>query len=296
MHMTSFWSAWVWFWTLAHLFVLAWLLYSNYKASVSDQDHHRRHETHDGIGESFLSIPRWWALSMAGTIFAAFVYLFLFPGLGNYPGVLNWSSKQMLEREQEKLSTKTHSILAQYSTVAVSQLMQDKQAMLMAAREFRNSCEACHGDKGKGQQYFPDLTDNDWLYGGTEEAIKTTLTYGRRGAMPGWETSLSRQQLDDVNAYVRHFSQEGVHANANGEKVFKQFCSACHGQDAKGNMAMGAPNLTDNIWLYGGSRAELNITLRVGRNGHMPAQQARLGDDKIHLLTAYIMHLSAGQQ
>lgn len=291
--MTFFWSAWIWFWTISMLVCLSWVLYSNYKDGNSTKDHHRRHETHDGIGEAFAPIPKWWAFTMAGTIIFAFLYLFLFPGLGLYPGVLGWTSTAALEREQEKLNPKTSELLAQYAATPVEQLMQDNDAMLLARRVFQNNCAACHGRNAEGQQYFPNLTDDDWLYGGTEEAIKHTLVNGRKGAMPSWNKQLSEVQLQDVANYVRHFSQPEVDANANGEKVFKSFCATCHNQDAKGNQAFGAPNLTDDIWLYGGTNADVKITLNVGRNGHMPAQQARLGEDRIHLLTAYIMSLSA---
>jgi len=290
--MTTFWSAWVWFWTLGMLFSLSWVLYSNYKAGNSTIDHHRRHETHDGIGEAFAPIPKWWAMTMGGTIIFAFLYLFLFPGLGLYPGVLGWTSAKTLAREQEKLNPKTNELLASYAATPVTELMQDNNAMLLGRRVFRNNCAVCHGDEAKGQQYFPNLTDNDWLYGGTEEAIKHTLVNGRKGAMPSWSKQLSDQQIQDVADYVRHFSQPEVHANAEGEKIFGMFCGACHGKDAKGSQSLGAPNLTDDIWLYGGSNADVRITLQMGRNGHMPAQQARLGDDKIHLLTAYVMSLS----
>jgi len=289
--MTLFWSAWIWFWVLGMLFSLSWVLYSNYKAGNTDIDHHRKHETHDGIGEAFAPIPKWWAYTMGGTIVFAFLYLFLFPGLGLYKGVLGWTSAKVLEREQEKMDPKTNDLLAKWANTSIEELMQDRDAMLFARRDFRNNCSACHGNNAEGQQYFPNLTDDDWLYGGTEEAIKETLRNGRKGAMPAWDGRLTPAQIKDVNNYVRHFSQEEAPYTEQGEKLFGQYCAVCHGKDAKGNYAMGAPNLTDDIWLYGGTYGDVAITLNVGRNGHMPAQSERLGEERIHLMTAFIKRL-----
>ena len=178
--------------------------------------------------------------------------------------------------------------------MSVEELAEDSRAMKMASRVYANNCAVCHGADAGGALGFPNLTDNDWLYGGTPENIKYTLVNGRNAAMPAWSGVLGEKGINTVTQYV--LSLSGAEHNADlveeGQKIYAANCAACHGGDAKGNYAMGAPNLTDDIWLYEGTPAGIRQSLRQGRNGVMPAQQNRLREDKIHLLTAYVYSLS----
>ena len=167
----------------------------------------------------------------------------------------------------------------------------------MGGRLFASNCSVCHGSDAKGAYGFPNLTDNDWLYGGEPETIKTTIMGGRQAAMPAWRDVIGEDGIRNVAAYVRSLSgrdvPEGINADVEqGQKIFATNCVACHGPEGKGTHAMGAPNLTDNIWLYGSSFGQIQQTLRYGRNGRMPAQQDHLGNDKVHLLAAYVYSLS----
>jgi cytochrome c oxidase cbb3-type subunit 3 len=176
----------------------------------------------------------------------------------------------------------------------VEELAEDPKAMKMASRIFANNCAVCHGADGGGALGFPNLTDHDWLYGGKPENIKETLVNGREAAMPAWSSTLGEKGINLVTHHVLKISgQEHDSALAKkGRKLFRQNCGGCHGRKGTGNPGLGAPNLTDDIWLYEGTPAGIRQTLRAGRNGQMPAQKDRLREDKIHLLTAYVYSLS----
>jgi len=169
----------------------------------------------------------------------------------------------------------------------------------MGERLFVNYCSVCHGSDARGARGFPNLRDNDWLYGGSPEQIEQTILNGRNGSMPAWQDALGGDQgVADTVQYVLSLSGRNVDqaAAARGKEKFQTFCVACHGADGKGNQMVGAPNLTDNIWLYGGSEKIITETISKGRNGKMPAHKDFLGADKVHLLAAYVYSLSTGEQ
>ncbi|MFP6789737.1 MAG: cytochrome-c oxidase, cbb3-type subunit III [Thalassolituus sp.] len=169
-----------------------------------------------------------------------------------------------------------------------------EQALASGQRLFKSNCSVCHGTAAKGAQGFPNLTDNDWLYGGKPENIKQTIMYGRQGAMPAWGPVLGDEGVAEMAQYVRSLSglEHSAEAAEKAAPKFQQLCMACHGADGKGNQLVGAPNLTDDIWLYGGATKQIEFTLKHGRNGKMPAQSETLGEDKVHVLAAYIYSLS----
>jgi len=179
----------------------------------------------------------------------------------------------------------------------VTELIHNEEALQSGQRLFKSNCSVCHGSNAKGAQGFPNLTDNDWLYGGSPETIKQTITMGRKGAMPAWGAVLGEEGTANMVEYVRSLS--GLkHDEAMAEAAapqFQQICAACHKPDGTGMQALGAPNLTDDVWLYGGSSKQIAFTLKNGRNGNMPAHAEILGnnaDAKIHLLTTYVYSLS----
>ncbi|MBR9805488.1 c-type cytochrome [bacterium] len=206
--MTVFWNGWIYLLSLGPLVLLTWLLYSNYKDSVSDKDHHRRHETHDGIGESFQPIPFWWAAVMYCLIAFAFIYLLLFPGLGSYNGLLSWSSMDSLHEEQQRINSKTDALLTQYESVDAEALSQDANAMLLGRRLFRQHCAACHGLNAQAEKNFPNLTDDDWLYEKSIASFQQTIRQGRQAAMPAWIGTLDKAHFDAVALYVHQLQFE----------------------------------------------------------------------------------------
>ena len=161
-------------------------------------------------------------------------------------------------------------------------------------RLFINYCAQCHGSDAGGALGFPNLRDGEWLYGSSPEAIQTTILYGRQGAMPAWGAALGDQGVEEVTAYVMSLSGREVDTNlaTAGQARFQAMCIACHGADGKGNQLLGAPDLTNDIWLYGGSKGAISQSIRMGRSGKMPAHKDFLGEDKVHLLAAYVYSLS----
>ena len=224
----------------------------------------------------------------------ALVYLALYPGLGSYPGLLGYSTDGALMSSMTTANDELKPVYAKYVKMDIVDVAADPKAREMGQRLFLNSCAQCHGSDAGGGKGFPNLTDSDWLYGGSPENIKTTITNGRGGVMPPFGAVLNAGQVQDVANYVRSLS--GLPADdlkaARGADVFKANCVACHGPDAKGNIALGSPNLTDKTWLYGASEATITETVTKGRTAMMPAQDKVLSPEKIQLLTAYVWGLS----
>ncbi len=300
--MTSFWSWYVVILTTGTLLALTWLIFATRKGQRSDTTDQTVGHVYDGIEEYDNPLPRWWFMLFVGTIIFAVGYLVLYPGMGNWKGILpgydgGWTSTKQYEREITKADDKYGPIFAKYAALPIEDVAKDDAALKMGGRLFASHCAVCHGSDAKGSHGFPNLTDNDWIWGGDAETIKLTIMKGRNAAMPGWEAALGNDGIKNVSAYVRSLSglknPEGVDLEA-GQKSFNTMCVACHGADAKGNPMLGAPNLSDRIWLYGSSFAQVQQTIRHGRNGQMPAQEDFLGNDKVHLLAAYVYSLSHG--
>ena len=291
------WSNYIALVSLVGIVWCIWLLFSQRKAkvvhtadgAVADTGH-----VWDGdLRELNNPLPRWWMWMFLLSCVFGLVYLVLFPGLGSFPGVLGYSTDGSLMKSMTTANEELKPVYAKYVTMDIEQVAADPKAREMGQRLFLNSCAQCHGSDAGGAKGFPNLTDGDWLYGGSPENIKTTLINGRAGVMPPFP-QLDSNQIVDVANYVRSLS--GLPADdskvARGAEVFKANCVACHGADGKGNIALGAPNLTDKTWLYGGSEATIVETVTKGRMAMMPAQDKVLSPEKIHLLTAYVWGLS----
>ncbi len=300
--MTSFWSWYVVILTTGTLLALTWLIFATRKGQRSDTTDQTVGHVYDGIEEYDNPLPRWWFMLFVGTIIFAVGYLVLYPGMGNWKGILpgydgGWTSTKQYEREITKADDKYGPIFSKYAAMSIEEVAKDEQALKMGGRLFASNCSVCHGSDAKGSHGFPNLTDNEWIWGGDTETIKLTIMKGRNAAMPGWEAALGNDGIKNVTGYVRSLSglknPEGVDLEA-GQKSFNTMCVACHGADAKGNPMLAAPNLSDRIWLYGSSFAQVQQTIRHGRNGQMPAQEDFLGNDKVHLLAAYVYSLSHG--
>ena len=291
------WSNYIALVSLVGIVWCIWLLFSQRKAkvihtadgAVADTGH-----VWDGdLRELNNPLPRWWMWMFLLSCIFALVYLVLFPGLGSYPGIVGYTTDGALMHSMTEANDELKPVYAKYVKMDIEDVAADPKAHEMGQRLFLNSCAQCHGSDAGGSKGFPNLTDREWLYGGSPENIKTTITYGRGGVMPPFP-QLDSKQIVDVANYVRSLS--GLPADdlkaARGAEVFKGNCVACHGADAKGNFAIGAPNLTDKTWLYGSSEATIVETVTKGRMAMMPAQDKVLSPEKIHLLTAYVWGLS----
>jgi cytochrome c oxidase cbb3-type subunit III len=239
-------------------------------------------------------LPRWWLWLFIITVAFGGVYLLLYPGLGSYQGTLNWTARAEHDKGSRANAERIERALAPFAQRPVEELMGNPTALNIGRNLFLNNCAACHGSDGAGAPGFPNLTDNDWLWGGDPDTVVATIANGRNGVMPPWGAALGVRGVEDVLDYV--FSLQGRHltaadARAGGVK-FAELCSACHGADGRGNPAMGTPNLTDGIWLHGGAIATVRDSIEKGRNGAMPAHGTRLGETRVKLLAAYVLSLS----
>ncbi|MFK8041265.1 cytochrome-c oxidase, cbb3-type subunit III [Congregibacter sp.] len=290
--MTSFWSGWVIVLTTVTLVLVTWLLFANRKRSAVDEK--TTGHVYDGIEEWDNPLPGWWFAMFVITIVWGIGYLIAYPGMGNFPGVLGWSSVTQHEQEVAVADEKFRAMRDKYLAMSIEEIYQDPKARKMGMRIYGNNCSQCHGLDAAGALGFPNLTDDDWLYGGSPEAIKHTLVNGRQAAMPAWESILGEQGIAEATAYVLSLNSRNADEDlvAAGEKHYQTYCVACHGPEAKGNPLMGAPNLTNGIWLYGGNAEQIAHSLRIGRNGQMPAFGNTLSEDKIHLVAAYVYGLS----
>ncbi len=276
---------------------------------------------YDGIRELNNPLPKWWTYLFVSTFVFAAVYLTLFPGLGSFKGVLNWQSSDQtvrtLEESKEAIArAQENKQLNQYAKELddadayfgeafralahnadglrpIPEIAQDPEAIKVGQRLFLQNCSQCHGSDARGQTGFPNLTDDAWLYGGEPAAIVTTIMQGRIGQMPAWKDALGEQGVQEVVSYTLSLSGRKVNAReAEAGKARFVVCAACHGTDGKGNPAVGAPDLTDQDWLFGDSRAAVTETVMNGRSGVMPAWKDILGEDKVQLVAAYVWSLS----
>jgi cytochrome c oxidase cbb3-type subunit 3 len=211
-----------------------------------------------------------------------------------YGGLLKWSGVGQWQKEVDRAEAKFGPLYDKYRGQDLKAVAADDEANRMGRRLYMTYCTSCHGSDAGGGPGYPNLRDGDWLYGGQPEQIKTTIAAGRLGVMPAWGAMLGVDGVLNVSEYVLGLSGRKVNADAAaaGKEKFQQICAACHGVDGKGNQALGAPNLTDNVWLYGGSQQAVIKTITEGRNGRMPAHGEFLGEAKVHLLAAYVYSLS----
>jgi cytochrome c oxidase cbb3-type subunit 3 len=296
--LTSFWHWYVIIITIGTILGCFWLL--QWTKGISNRDEEGEgtgttgHVWDEDLVELNNPLPRWWLQLFYGTIIFAFIYLVLFGGLGNVGGVLGWSQEGQYEAEVKTASDAQEAIFSRYREMDNETLIADAEANATGQRLFANSCAMCHGSDGRGARGFPNLADNDWLYGDSFDTVMQSIANGRVGAMPVMVAGLDDIAIGELVVYVQ--SMSGQKADdimaANGKKNFDMLCVACHGPDGSGNQALGAPRLNDQIWLYGGEPETIRKTITEGRNGNMPAHQDLLSEDRRRLIAAYVLSLS----
>ena len=244
-------------------------------------------------------LPRWWLGLFYGTLIFSLAYLALWPGLGNFAGLLGWTSLQEYEQEVKAAEAKFQPVYAGFMKQDIATVAANPEAHAIGRNLYLTYCSQCHGSDAAGAKGFPNLTDHDWLYGGDADTIKATITDGRSGMMPALGEALGPEGTKEVANYVLSLSgrKHDARLASAGQQKFAENCAACHMPDGSGMAAMGAPNLKDKVWLYGGSEASIIESIAKGRNGVMPGSAQTLGttsnrDAKLHLLTAYIYGLS----
>ena len=306
--MTTFWSGYITLLTLGTIVALFWLIFATRKGQANGTTDKTMGHAFDGIEEYDNPLPRWWFLLFIGTLVFGIGYLILYPGLGNWKGTLpgyedGWTQTKQWQREIDRADAEYGPIFAKYAAMSIEDAAKDPQALKMGASLYANYCAICHGSDAKGSLGFPNLTDNVWRWGGESQTIKTTILHGRTAAMPAWLAVIGEEGVHNVAAYVRQdlaglALPEGTEADLEaGKQVYATNCSACHGPSGEGMALLGAPSLTKpSAWIYGSSLAQMKQTIRHGRNGVMPAQEQYLGNDKVHLLAAYVYSLSQKPQ
>lgn len=294
--MNTFWSIFVSVIVIGNIAFYTWLLIRMRKMPKDDvASGQKRHHTFDGIEEYNNPLPRWWMWLFGICILFAVIYLLLYPGLGSFKGILGWSQEKQWNQQIAEADKLYSPIFAKYASTPIPDLAQDRQAMKVAQRIFINTCAACHGPNAQGAKGYPNLTTNVWLFGGTPEALVQTIGQGRVGMMPPMAAAIGGDEaVPAVANYVRKISGQSYDSALadQGEPKFKTVCAACHGPDGKGNQMIGAPNLTAGKWLFGGSLADIEETIKKGRSAQMPAHEPILGKDKVHLMAAYVYYLA----
>lgn len=292
--MTDFWSGYIIVLSLANIVGVAWLLMWTRKMDLSDlaEDGTTGHD-YDGIREYNNPLPRWWLYCFWISIVFSLGYLALYPGLGKFPGLLGWTSHGELQADEAAYDQQFGPLYQAFAATPITALADDERAMKVAGRLFANNCALCHGSDARGARGFPNLTDGDWLYGGEPERLLETISRGRNGMMPPWIGMLGEQGVKEVTAYTLSLSGRQVDPAlaATGQARF-MICATCHGADGTGNQMLGAPNLTDNIWLFGGSEQRVAETIAHGRSSQMPAFEKTLGPERVHLMAAYVYRIS----
>ena len=291
--MSEFWSWFVIILTVGNILAMLWLLFATSKKKGQGSEADTTGHTWDGIQELNNPLPRWWFWLFIITIVFSAAYLYIYPGLGNYQGSLDWSQQSEYQTARAENEQKQAAFFSDLADLSVAELAQNETAMETGQRLFLNNCATCHGSAAQGAKGFPNLTDDDWLYGNDGAALIATIEKGRAGIMPN--LNLPARNVSFLALYLRHLSgneEANEFVIAEAEKLLP-ICYSCHGQDMRGNQALGAPNLTDNIWLHGSSVPEIETILANGKQANMPAFGQLLTQQEIKLLAAYVTSLTA---
>ena len=298
--MSSGWSLFVVVLTILNILACVWLLWWTAKPKSATEKigggADTGHVWDKDLREYNNPLPRWWLWLFYITVVFGLLYLVLYPGLGRFAGVWNWSQAGQYEQQKAEIEARAAQMLAPFERMTVAQLAENTQAMSTAHNLFQNNCAQCHGSDGGGARGFPNLADSSWQWGGDPDSVVSTIANGRTAVgMIAWGEALGEQGVDKVVAYVQKLSgqQHDAGLATEGEQLFMTTgCVGCHGMDGKGMAALGAPDLTDDVWLYGGDAAALRDSVAYGRAGQMPAFGERLGEDRVRLLAAYAIRLS----
>ncbi|MED5622425.1 cytochrome-c oxidase, cbb3-type subunit III [Ideonella sp. BN130291] len=288
------WSVTIAIVTILSLIACLALLVIAARRKVMAGDNTTGHVWDEDLREMNNPLPRWWMGLFVATVLFSFGYLIFYPGLGSADGTLQWSSTAQHAAEQRKAREATAPLYARFAGLPADQLAREPQAMGIGERLFVNHCATCHGSDARGSKGFPNLTDNDWLHGGTPEKIAESITQGRQGQMPPMAAAVGGEQdVRNVANYVLSLSGSPHNSLAAqlGRAKFAA-CAACHGPDGRGNQALGAPNLTDKVWLHGWGEDAVVAMINNGKTNVMPAHASRLSPEQIHVLASYVWSLS----
>lgn len=296
--MSPAWSAFIIVLVVANIGGCAWLLWGNRHVEIdaSEKGETTGHDF-DGIEELNNPLPAWWTWLFIATIVFGVGYFVLYPGFGSMPGILGWTSGGEAAANSAAAEAKYGPIYEAYLAQPIPDLLDDERALGMGRRIFVNRCAQCHGSDARGGRGYPNLTDGDWIHGSAPETIVQTISNGRVGIMPPLAGALGGDEgVRNVTEYVLSLSgrKHDAAAAAAGGPMYAGLCGICHGVDGGGNQAIGAPNLSDDVWLHGGTRADIVYAIEAGLNNQMPAHSDILTEGRIHVTAAYVLSLSKG--
>ena len=292
---SGFWSLYVAGLTLVSIVACALLLFSMSQRKVASDPDKTGHVWDEDLDEYNNPLPRWWVWLFVITIVFSCAYLWFYPGLGSWQGSFKWSSAGQYTDEVRLAEKEYGPLYSRFASSDLKTLAHSPEARVVGEKLFQTYCTQCHAADARGGRGFPNLTDRDWLYGGEPEVIKATIMDGRNGVMPPMGAAVGdAEAIKDTAHYVRSLSglaHDTLRASR-GKAKFQAVCAACHGAEGKGNVAIGAPNLTDKVWLYGSTEATIVETITQGRTNRMPAHREFLGEQRVHLLAAYVYGIS----
>lgn len=286
---SDFWGGWIAVITLVSLAGLGWLLFSIYFSA----DAHEEGEAQvwdETLEKGSNPAPMWWFWLILSAMVFSVIYLMLYPGLGSYSGALKWSQGGRLEASFKSYSEQFGGVRNRIASASLESLREDEAIMASARRIFDRKCGICHGSDARGQaSRFPDLTDDDWQWGGKPAQIEETIRGGRQAAMVGWQAVLGDAGVSEIASYVQKLGEDRQAPETHpGKTNYDMFCVSCHGATGEGNILLGAPNLVDEVWLYGSSIEDIGTTISFGRAGSMPAFGDRLDDTQVRMLVAWL--------
>lgn len=290
---TDFWGGWIAVITVISFIGLGWLIFSIYLEKDPPEHGADGPVWDENLREGDEPAPIWWFWWILSLIVFSVIYLMLYPGLGSYSGALKWSQGGRLDKSFAQFETEFGGMRKLIAEAKLETLQADMALMNSAQRVFDRNCAVCHGYDAAGQAaHFPDLTDAEWQWGGTPDQVEHSIRNGRTAVMTGWLQFLGDEGVEQVAQYLRELAKGNADGHP-GQSRYNQVCFACHGLDGTGNPALGAPNLIDDVWLYGDSDADLQYSIAVGRNGEMPAFGERLDDTQVRLLLALLIRNSS---
>lgn len=292
--MSGFWSAFVIVLVIVQVVGALWMLLNFTKGKVPTEGDTTGHTWDGDLKEWNNPLPRWWLILFWLTAIWTVVYLVIYPGMGKFQGITGWTQSGQYENEVAAAEERYGDVFAAFADMSLADMAREPGAVRLGRNLYLNNCATCHGSDARGAKGFPNLTDGSWMYGGSPEAIQASIANGRIGVMPALGSALGEDGTQAVVEYVRSLSgasSANAETLAAGQQKYMQFCVACHGPGGQGMQALGAPDLTDGYWLHGGSAEAIYEIVMNGRQNQMPAQKDLLSEDRIRVLTAYVLSL-----
>jgi cytochrome c oxidase cbb3-type subunit 3 len=292
--MSTFWSVFIIVLVVINVGGCLWLIAWTMNMKTEEEDGDSTGHTWDGdLKEYNNPLPKWWLNTFYLTIIFTVVYLALYPGMGNFKGLLGWTQFSQYEEQVEAKRQQYEEVFAAFAGVPIADLVSNDDALRLGRNTYMNNCASCHGSDGRGAKSFPNLTDDNWLWGGEPAQVQQTIANGRIGNMPALGAVAGEEGVEQIISYL--LSEEGdnsAEVAAGKQKFMTSGCIGCHGLNAEGNPMLGAPNLRDEYWLHGNTREAIRDVINNGRVNQMPAHQELIGEDRVRVVAAYVLSLS----